>query len=304
MRALPLAPSLPLASLLLATAVLPAAPHAQPVEPAAEVEVIAGAADWAARLTVPVHLGERGPFRFLVDTGSQNTVISSTLAERLALVPGGEATVIGVAGSRRMPTVVLDEVALGRRSIFGLLAPVLDGRYIGADGIIGVDGLQGQRVLLDFRRNIMAIGDARDLGGNTGYDIIVTARRRSGQLIMTNAVIDWVKVDVVVDTGAESSIGNRALQRALARRTSSGQEQLTSVTGQKIIADIGLASRLELGAMTFSSVRIAYADSPAFAALGLESRPALLLGMTQLRLLRRVAIDFATRKVMFDGDFP
>jgi hypothetical protein len=45
---------------------------------------------------------------------------------------------------------------------------------------------------------------------------------------------------------------------------------------------------------------IAYAGSPAFTALGLDKKPALLLGMRDLRSLDRVAIDFSTRKILFD----
>ena len=45
---------------------------------------------------------------------------------------------------------------------------------------------------------------------------------------------------------------------------------------------------------------IAYADGPAFAALGLHKKPALILGMRDLRLFDRVAIDFESRTVLFD----
>lgn len=45
---------------------------------------------------------------------------------------------------------------------------------------------------------------------------------------------------------------------------------------------------------------LAFADSPAFHRLDLVKRPAMLLGMAQLRMFRRVAIDFATRRVLFD----
>ena len=288
---------------LLLAQTLPHGLHASAPEQAAAIDVIAVEPDRARRMTVPVTLGDRGPFRFLVDTGAQNTVISDVLAERMALVPKAKATVIGVAGSQVVDTVTIDEIVMGRRSYYGLVAPILDSSHIGADGIVGLDGLQGQRVLLDFRRNLMLVDDARALGTDRGFEIVVTARRRSGQLIMTNALIDGVRVDVVIDTGAETSIGNRALQRALSRRGNALPEELTSVTGQKIKADIGLGRRLELGGVTFTNVKLAYADSPAFPALALEHWPAVLLGMAQLRLFERVAIDFSSRKVMFDTDW-
>jgi hypothetical protein len=146
----------------------------------------------------------------------------------------------------------------------------------------------------------MAIGDAKTLGGNSGYEIVVTARRRSGQLIMTSAKIDGIPTDVVIDTGSDSSIGNQALQQALGQRGQLGQAVLTSVTGQQTVAVMGFAKRLEVGDVSISNLVIAYTGGPAFDALKLNRRPALMLGMRELRLFKRVAIDFSTRKVMFD----
>ena len=48
------------------------------------------------------------------------------------------------------------------------------------------------------------------------------------------------------------------------------------------------------------NVWIAFAEAPAFEALGLHKKPALLLGMRDLRSFDRVAIDFATRRILFD----
>lgn len=117
---------------------------------------------------------------------------------------------------------------------------------------------------------------------------------------MTNATIDDVRVQVVIDTGSDTSIGNRALQRALAKRGLGGQVTLRSVTGQEIVADIGLARGLQIGDVTFTNVLIAYADSPHFTLLEMDKRPALFMGMRDLRQLDRVAIDFASRKIFFD----
>lgn len=267
---------------------------------AGEVDLIQTEDDRYARLTVPVRIGEHGPYAFMVDTGSQNTVLSTSIAAALGIQANGRARLTGVAGSEMVGTVEIDEIALGRRSYYGLRAPLLERQDIGADGIIGLDSLQGQRVLIDFRKRMMAVADAKSLGGNRGYEIVVTARRRSGQLIMTDALIDGVRVQVVIDTGSDTSIGNRALQRQLARRGAGGQATLHSVTGQTILADLGLARTLKIDDMSFLNVQIAFADSPHFPALGLDRKPALFLGMRDLRQLDRVAIDFAARRIFFD----
>lgn len=293
----PLLLAVPLAAAVIGLPVI----QAGAAQDSADTEVIAAGSDGNARMTVPVRIGGAGPFRFLLDTGAQNTVVSRDLATRLNLPADRNATLVGVAGTLAVQTVLLDEIGLGRRSYYGLTAPVLEQRHIGADGIVGLDSLQDQRVLLDFRKNLIAVSDAKSLGGNLGYEIVVTARSRSGQLIMTDAVVDGIRTAVVIDTGAEGSIGNLALMQAMGRKGMlPEQTRLDSVTGQSLTADMLLARRLQIQQLFLENVAIAFADAPAFRHLRLDRKPAILLGMRELKAFRRVAIDFPTRRVLFD----
>ena len=289
-----------IAALVPLAATFPLLAGQEATQPATTVDVLAIKTDQHDRMTVPVHIADKGPFRFLIDTGAQNTVLSTALARQLSLRPSKKALLIGVAGTQEVDTVMIDQIDLGQRSFYSLLAPLLPGDDIGAQGILGLDSLQGQRVQIDFRQNLIAVDDAKALGGNKGYEIVVTARRRSGQLIMTDAVVDGIKVNVVIDTGAEYSIGNRALQTALAKKHGGGTMVLRSVTGQEITADLGYAEVLKIQDMNFGNVVIAYADAPPFEKLGLAKKPALFLGMRDMRALNRIAIDFSTRRIYFD----
>ena len=286
--------------LFLASAAVPPVQDRGTAQEIVDVEILKTRTDAEHRMTVPVRIGEQGTFHFVIDTGSQTTVLSTALARQLALAPAGTARVVGIGGSETVPTAIVEELGLGKRALYSLEVALLEAEHIGADGIVGIDSLQRQRVLLDFHRNTLAVGDAKSLGGNRGFEIVVTARRRRGQLIMTNAVIDGIRTDVVIDSGADTSIGNRALQTALNRRKTNEQATLISVTGQRIIADIGYPRKLEIDAIGITNLVVAYADAPVFRALGLERKPALLLGMRELRLFKRVAIDFDKRKVYFD----
>ncbi len=289
-----------IAALVPLAATFPLLAGQEATQPATTVDVLAIKTDQHDRMTVPVRIADKGPFRFLIDTGAQNTVLSIALASQLSLRPSNKARLIGVAGTQEVDTVMIDQIDLGQRSFYSLLAPLLPGDDIGAQGILGLDCLQGQRVQIDFRQNLIAVDDAKALGGNKGYEIVVTARRRSGQLIMTDAVVDGIKVNVVIDTGAEYSIGNRALQTALAKKHGGGTMVLRSVTGQEITADLGYANVLKIQDMNFGNVVIAYADAPPFEKLGLAAKPALFLGMRDMRALDRIAIDFSTRRIYFD----
>jgi predicted aspartyl protease len=116
---------------------------------------------------------------------------------------------------------------------------------------------------------------------------------------MTNAVIDGVRTNVIIDTGADTSVGNRALQQALRQHQTGSQITLVSATGQTLTADLGFPRKLTIDAIEITNLLVAYADTPVFTVLDLDKKPALLLGMRELRLFKRIAIDFHSRRVYF-----
>ncbi|MCB5426601.1 aspartyl protease family protein [Altererythrobacter sp. CC-YST694] len=252
------------------------------------------------RLTVPVTVEGQGPYRFMIDTGAQATVLSRELADRLGVADRKAATLVGISSSAPIEVAPVMELGLGKRLFYIETVPLVAQDNIGsADGILGLDSLQEQRVLLDFRAKTFSVADADTLGGDKGYDIVVRARRVLGQLIITDAELDGVKVSVIVGTGAQGSVGNLALQEKL-RGRELGQAQMTDINGAMESSSIRMARSVTIGRVKVSNLPIAFVDSPSFKALGLGDRPAMVLGMSELRLFKRVAIDFKQRKVLFD----
>ena len=252
------------------------------------------------RMTVPVTIDQQGPFNFMIDTGAQATLVSSQLADQLGLSNRTPATLVAMASKRPIETTSIPNLRLGSRSFDIQTAPIIDRANIGsADGVLGLDSLQGQRVLLDFDKNRIAVADADELGGNRGYDIVVKARRKLGQLIITGARFENVRVAVIIDTGAQGSVGNEALRRRL-RGQKVGPALMTDINGVQVDGHVRLARSIQVGGVSLNNIPITFVDSPTFAALGLDREPALVLGMEELRLFRRVAIDFGARKVLFD----
>ena len=253
-------------------------------------EVIALETERYRRLTVPVTIMGQGPYRFMIDTGAQATVLSRDLADQLQLFDRAPATLVAMASTRQVETTMVEQVALGSRVFTIQMAPLLDAVNIGgADGILGLDSLQNQRVLFDFENNLLSVADAETLGGNRGFDIVVRARRQLGQLIIHRARIDGVSVAVIIDTGAQGSVGNPVLAQRLRRARQQADTTMTDVHGVEITGQTRIAQRLELGRAEIGNFPIVFADSPTFINLGLGDEPAMVLGMAELR--RTMAAD-------------
>ena len=74
-----------LAALVPLAASFPLVAGQQAAQPATTVDVLSIRTDQHDRMTVPVRIADKGPFRFLIDTGAQNTVLSTSLAGQLDL---------------------------------------------------------------------------------------------------------------------------------------------------------------------------------------------------------------------------
>ncbi|WP_339822109.1 aspartyl protease family protein [uncultured Parasphingorhabdus sp.] len=287
-----------------------------PVEPEAEAyiadalpdqflhpdsEQIDIAKDRVERMTVSVGIADGGPYQFIIDTASQRTILSKEIAGALALDLEDDVRITALAGTTIVQTVYVPSLTLGKRSYDSLISPTFRSANIGADGILGLDSLQGQRILFDFVGKQISVGDTSErLVSRSRREIVVTARRRSGQLIFTNATIAGIKTSVIIDTGGELSVGNKALQKRLRLKSSDVvQTSLIDVTGRSIGADYAIAEELIIGRARFGIIPIAFADIAPFKALKLDKKPALFLGMDALRQFDRLAIDFANRKIYF-----
>lgn len=291
----------PIAAAAVLIATLASTSAAAPPPPDPQLEVIEIDRERYDRMTVPVTIQGQGPYDFLIDTGAQATVLSRALADELQLFERKTATLVGMASVQQVETTPIEDFTLGSRNFYIREAPVVEGAHIGeADGILGIDSLQDQRVLLDFAKRRIAVADAEQLGGNSGYEIVVKARERLGQMIITSARLDGIKVDVIVDTGAQSSIGNMALLERLRRNRKLADTEMTDINGVTMEGVVRVAERLDLGRASIQNFPILFADSRPFHTLGLADKPALVLGMAELKLFRRVAIDFKTRRVLFD----
>jgi len=263
---------------------------------------LATARDVVDRMTIGVFVNGRGPFPFAIDTGSDRSVIARSLADQLALPAGRRATMHAMAGVGDIATVRIDRLGIAGREVADVDAPVLADTHLGAQGLLGIDGLSDQRIEMDFVSNTMTIVPSTVVEQREPGTIVVTARRRFGQLILADAEIDGQKVYVIVDSGAQVSIGNAALRRRLRSSQASvvqARTVLTDVAGRDLSAEYGTLSQVRIGGVRIDNMPIVYADVHPFRMFGIRRQPALMLGMDILRSFRRVSVDFGNKRVRF-----
>ena len=281
----------------------PVAPSTAPakIDNATQTEDVRFRTDSGDRMTVPVRLSGTGPYRFLIDTGADRTAISAELAGRLKYAPGDSAALHSIAGVSRITTAVVPSLQLTRKEVRNIHAPLLQGVYMGADGILGTDSLRSQRVLFDFEANTLsivpsAVPDFRTEPGT----IVVQGSRRNGRLVVMDARANGHDVVVVIDTGSQVTIGNEALRRVLMRdRMLSPPQQVVveSVTGEKVTGDYTFVRQVDVGGVGLNNLAVIFMDAHTFKQLKLDKKPALLLGMNAMRAFKKVSIDFASRKL-------
>ena len=253
------------------------------------------------RMTVEVRVNGRGPYHFVVDSGADSSVVGLRIARDLRLPAGTQVVLNGTTGSSLVDRVMVDEFSIGRSTIRNLEVPALSEDDLGAEGLIGIDALVEQRLMMDFETHVIKVEDARQPAQMLDGEIVVTARRRRGQLILTQVTAAGVPLDAVIDTGSEITIGNLALRNLLihGNRDKFMTVEATGVTGVTINLQLARIGELRMGPVTLKNVPIAFADVPPFAVFGLSKQPALLLGTDLLDTFRRVSLDFRGRKVRF-----
>ncbi len=256
--------------------------------------------DRAGRIIVPVFINGKGPFRFLLDTGADGSMISPALVHTLGLASNQtpDEQVQGTTGLEQLPCVVIDNLRIGSIVKHNVSMPVSRSPVLtGLGGILGMAGFGPVRVLVNFHLNRVEVDRSSDRLLDGYLDI--HARRTSGGLLMITAYVGDVPVEAVIDTGAEETLGNSALRAALLRDAARHSEQTRIYGVTKQVSDGGIAESpaIGLGPVVIEGLRIVYSDVPIFKVWHLDSRPALIIGMNVLGSVDGLVLDYSRAQV-------
>jgi predicted aspartyl protease len=259
--------------------------------------------DGSGRAVALVNINGQGPFRFIVDTGANRSVVSEALAARLGLVHAGEDVVHSIDGAQLASLVNIDSLSFGALRLSGGETPVLDGPMLnGEHGLLGADGMKGRLLHVDFASNCVQIYESAAQISLTDW-LRVPAQVRFGSLLMVQGRIMGVRVNVLIDTGSDISLANEQYRDAL-RDVGARSIQLRNghafTFGRPIVlAERVWTPRLQLGRTVIGSVNAYIGNFHIFEMWSLQDEPTLLIGMDVLARSREMAIDYHEGVVHF-----
>lgn len=258
--------------------------------------------DSIGRIVAPVKINGQGPFRFVVDTGATHCAVSESLASRLRLPRSTEKTILlsGVTGSASVASVQVDRLETGELRHDGRQMAVIDAMLSGADGVLGAEALEGNRIVVDFIRNRIEISASGSRYVRRGL-VSVPVTFGLNRLLLADAYIGAIKVKAIIDTGAERTLGNKVLRDKLRIHDSyfyaPTMTGVQGVTAQIQNGEFVTTPSIRLGSLQLAHVGVTFGDMHVFEIWGLLQEPALLIGMDVLGVLDTLVIDYGNEQV-------
>ena len=239
-------------------------------------------------VTTEVYVGGQGPYLFLVDTGSETTMMDRALAASLGLRPTFQTEIVSVTGSRFAPGATLEGVRAGGADIPPVEVvfddPVQARQVVpGVRGVLGINALRQVSFLLAPRDGVIRIGGdvARPADG-----VAVPMREVEGRVVI-GARMGREPLSLVLDSGANHVVLFR-MPEAMAR-TSPVSSTVTTLDGAR------------QAAATTWTAEMTVEDK-----LRMKTRPAVVLqragspvdGLMPVSAFERVFVDRARNEVV------
>jgi predicted aspartyl protease len=119
-------------------------------------------------IVIPVTVNGAGPYEFLLDTGTNTTLVSMEFASSMRLRPIDRIELVTVAGSQIIPRAWLQSVAVGAKSATELEALISDLREAravkpGICGVLGQNFLSRFSYLINYRERRIEFEDEDEM---------------------------------------------------------------------------------------------------------------------------------------------
>ena len=255
--------------------------------------------DRIGRIWAPVLIDGKGPFRLVLDTGANHSAVIPSTAAALGSPGAATATVVtGFTGSAIVPTISVSRMEVGDLLLGPTTLPVVADVFGGAQGVLGNEGLAGKRIAADFQHDRLEIATSHGEPAHVGFSV-VPFKVVEGGLPIAEVRVGGIRCKAIIDTGAQGSIGNLPLQKALMRHPprDARKAQVVGVTLDVQSGENLEAPQIEMGGLTITGVHIVFGDMYLFQHWHMTDKPVLLLGMDLLGSFDTLIMDYRMREL-------
>jgi hypothetical protein len=223
-----------------------------------------------AKVVVPVKVNGAGPFDFVLDTGTSETMIDSDLVAQVKLPITGTTIMTGLRKSSVLLTAHADSLELAEATVKDLDLSVvqlsgLKSRYPRARGILGEDFLRNFDFLLDNRQHQLQMqkGTGPMAETLTGEHVPLSKPNYQGETTL-NALMLIVKVPELRPEGLRVLLDSGAFAPILFWSAYRGPRSMGAEGGREVIVtgngscrmDERLVRTLSVGNMVLGNVMV------------------------------------------------
>jgi predicted aspartyl protease len=134
--------------------------HSQISSASGERKVVFDFVENTSLVVVPVRINGHGPYRFLLDTGASNTVLSLSIADGLGIPRGRSYTLATGGGNVTASVRKLSAFTVGPARLENVEAAVANVplfKTMKVDGVLGSDYLRRFKISIDYDNQVMDI---------------------------------------------------------------------------------------------------------------------------------------------------
>jgi predicted aspartyl protease len=244
-------------------------------------------------IIIPVTIDGTGPYRFVLDTGSSRTVISTRLWRSLKRPVVARTVMVTPAGRDEAYVVRLEGVSIGERPGVSVDAAVMSAdRYAAGqqvDGLIGQDVLADAIYTIDYRERTIHWHTDADVLPGVRLPLEVTNRRI---LVTLPQPGGSPSLSMIPDSGSDALV-LFAHAKDKVRFTSLDVDVLTSLSGPRLVR------RVEVDDLVIGDARL-QRQVAVLVDTG-ESRDLLGDGLLPLHVFARVTFNVGERFLIVDA---
>jgi hypothetical protein len=256
--------------------------------------------DRIGRIWAPVLINGKGPYRLVLDTGASRSAVIQRVVDDAGLVVKPNAVRLrGVTGSAIVSAVHADTLEFGELLVENTTMPIVADAFGGADGVLGGEGMTDKRIHIEFLKDRITILRSQRASAPAGFSV-VPFKYALNRGMRVDVMVGPIRAVALIDSGAQTTVGNLALRQALARRRGESDAYDDAIIG--VTEDIQQATQVRVpsivaGQLIVNNAPIMFSDLHIFEYWQINSRPALIIGMDVLGALDTLIIDYRRKEL-------